>query len=200
MAVDADLGEPAVELRAPGAVVAAGELVDDHPADVVPVARVLPPRVAETGDEQVERGAVAPRPEPHRSLFLGGVGLGGRLASPSRALRPRRRGLSGGLVDGLFLFRHRRADAGEDRLEVVQQGHALGQDELVEPCRVVTASADTSNSRSAGTSIGSASTVTSLMPCESTPPSFVPIASPTRWRRRWRGSAGRAELPAGRRA
>ena len=67
MAVDPDLGELAVELAAPRAAVPARELVDDQPADVVAVARVLAARVAEADDEQVERGAVSARPEPHRS-------------------------------------------------------------------------------------------------------------------------------------
>ena len=65
MAVDAHLREPAVELRAPLPVVPPRELVDDEPADVVPVARVLAAGVAEPRDEQVVRGAVAARPEPH---------------------------------------------------------------------------------------------------------------------------------------
>ena len=54
MAVDAHLGELAVELASPRAVVPACELVDDEPPDVVPVARVLPSGIAETDDEQVE--------------------------------------------------------------------------------------------------------------------------------------------------
>src|SRR5688572_18817749 len=42
------------------------ELVDHHPADVVPVAHVLPTGVPETRDEQVERrGALASTEEPH---------------------------------------------------------------------------------------------------------------------------------------
>jgi len=45
------------ELRAPGAAVAAGELVRDHRADVVTVALVLAARVAQPDDEQVERRA-----------------------------------------------------------------------------------------------------------------------------------------------
>ncbi len=48
---DADLGQLAGELGAEGAAVAPGELVDHHPAGVVPVARVLAARVAETDDE-----------------------------------------------------------------------------------------------------------------------------------------------------
>ena len=65
-AVDADLGEPAGELRLERAVVPPRELVDDHPADVVPVARMFAARVAETDDEEIERrGAVAPTEEAH---------------------------------------------------------------------------------------------------------------------------------------
>ena len=63
MLVDPDLGELAVELAAPRAAVPARELLDDHEADVVAVARVLAARVAEPDDEQVERrGAFAPSP------------------------------------------------------------------------------------------------------------------------------------------
>ena len=71
--VDPHLGEPAVELAAPRAAVPARELLDDHEADVVAVARVLAPRVAEPDDEQVERrGAFAPSPgQAHEELLLG---------------------------------------------------------------------------------------------------------------------------------
>ena len=63
MPVEAELREPAVELRPPGSTVPARELFDDHPADVVAVARVLASRIAETDDEQVERrGPFAPAP------------------------------------------------------------------------------------------------------------------------------------------
>ena len=66
---DADLGQLAGELGAEGAVVAPRQLVDDHPPRVVPVARVLAARVAETDDEQVQRrGALAPTKEPHLRL------------------------------------------------------------------------------------------------------------------------------------
>jgi len=57
VAVDPDLRDPRRELRAPGAAVAAGELVRDHRADVVTVALVLAARVAQPDDEQVERRA-----------------------------------------------------------------------------------------------------------------------------------------------
>ena len=89
VAVDADLREPAVELRAPGAVVAARELVDDQPADVVPVARVLAAGIAEARDEQVERGAVPARPEAHRELSPSAV-PGSPLAPLAARPRPRR--------------------------------------------------------------------------------------------------------------
>ena len=62
----ADFRDLSRELRAKGAVVPSGELVRDQPADVVPRARVLPPRVAQAGDEQIEcRGALAPTKEAH---------------------------------------------------------------------------------------------------------------------------------------
>ena len=109
VAVDADLGELAVELAAPRAVVPAGELVDDHPADVVPVARVLATGVAEARDEQVERGAVAPRPQ--RIGQLSSVRArrrrrrSRRLPRPRRAPRPRRHPLAlDAAFDGLGLF------------------------------------------------------------------------------------------------
>jgi hypothetical protein len=51
MAVEAHLGELAGELPSPGAAVATCELVDDHAPDVVPVVRVLAPRIAEPDDE-----------------------------------------------------------------------------------------------------------------------------------------------------
>jgi hypothetical protein len=63
VAVDPDLGELAVELRAPGTAVPPRQLVDDQPADVVPVARVLAARVAKPCDEEIERGSVAARPQ-----------------------------------------------------------------------------------------------------------------------------------------
>ena len=54
----------------------AGELVDDHEADVVAVMFVLAARVSETDDEQVERrGALAPT-EEGQGLLLWGVGVG----------------------------------------------------------------------------------------------------------------------------
>src|SRR6185312_16265266 len=63
MRVDPHLGEAAVELRAPRAVVAPRELLHDHVADVVAVACVLAPGVPEPDDEQVEgRRAFAPSP------------------------------------------------------------------------------------------------------------------------------------------
>src|SRR5690242_12363948 len=64
--VDADLGQLPVELRLPRAAVPARELLDDHPADVVPVARVLTARVAEADDEKVQGRAFAARPKPHQ--------------------------------------------------------------------------------------------------------------------------------------
>ena len=44
----------------------ASQLVDDHPAGVVTVARVLAARIAETDDEKIQRrGAFAPTEEAH---------------------------------------------------------------------------------------------------------------------------------------
>jgi hypothetical protein len=61
-----DLAELAGELRAERAVVPACQLVDDHPAGVVPVARVLAARIAETDDEEIERrGALPSTKEAH---------------------------------------------------------------------------------------------------------------------------------------
>ena len=63
----ADLRELTGELASEAAVATTCELVDDHPADVVPVARVLAARVAEADDEQVERrrGLLAALEEAH---------------------------------------------------------------------------------------------------------------------------------------
>ena len=49
--VEPQLGELTVELRAPRRAVSARELVDDHRADVVPVARVLTSGIAEADHE-----------------------------------------------------------------------------------------------------------------------------------------------------
>ena len=88
--VDADLRELPVELAFPRTVVTPRELVDDEPADVVPVARVFAAGIAEAGDEQVVRGAVATRPQAHsRCLFLGGWRPRRRRPRPW-APRPRR--------------------------------------------------------------------------------------------------------------
>src|SRR5262245_1577184 len=77
MSVEAHLGEAAVELRAPRAVVPARELLEHHPARVVAVAGVLTAGIAEADDEQVERrGAFAPTPrQTHEWLPLVGAGL-----------------------------------------------------------------------------------------------------------------------------
>src|SRR5439155_10285480 len=69
-----DLRKRSGELRAPGAAVAPGQLLEDHPAGVVPRALVLAARIAEPGDEQVQRrGTTAPTEEAH--LTLGSAGL-----------------------------------------------------------------------------------------------------------------------------
>jgi hypothetical protein len=63
---NACFSELAGVLAAERRAVASRELVDDHPADVVTVRRVLSPGVAEADHEQVERrGVVAPTKEPH---------------------------------------------------------------------------------------------------------------------------------------
>ena len=64
----------------------AGELLDDHVADVVAVPCVLAAGVAEPDHEQVERrGAFAPSPgQAHEALLLGvgvAAALGGGLAA-----------------------------------------------------------------------------------------------------------------------
>ena len=81
-AVEAHLGEPAAELALERAVVTARELVDDHPADVVPVTLVLAARVSEPDDEQVERrGRLAPTEERQGLLLVVGRRLVRRLAA-----------------------------------------------------------------------------------------------------------------------
>ena len=79
-------------------LVPSSELVDDHPADVVPILRVLAPGVPEAGDEKIQRRAVlSPTEEAHGSLPVGLLvlagGLGGLLglaaARPQRRPRPR---------------------------------------------------------------------------------------------------------------
>src|SRR5581483_8144246 len=75
VAVDPDVRKPAVELRLPRAAVPPRELVDDHVADVVTVARVLAAGIAETSDEQVVRRAVAAGPQPHELLALVAAGV-----------------------------------------------------------------------------------------------------------------------------
>src|SRR5207253_4292928 len=72
VAVEADLREPAGELALPGCAVPTRELLDDHPADVVPVAGVFATRIAEADDEQLERrGPVASPPRQPHWLTLG---------------------------------------------------------------------------------------------------------------------------------
>src|SRR5439155_13205437 len=64
-------GELAVELRAKRAAVSSRQLVHDHPADVVARALVLPARVAETCDEQIERRGAFPPTSKEVHLALG---------------------------------------------------------------------------------------------------------------------------------
>ena len=184
VAVEPDLGELPGELRAPRAAVPARELVDDEPADVVAVARVLAARVAETDDEQVERRPLAAGPEPHRGLALGGARVAGGVASgsagasaPPSAPRPRRprprrpRPLRLGLL-GLDLAR-RRGDRRDDGLRIVEERDALADRRCRRcgACRPI-AMCETSRSMCSGTSSGSASTWISRSGCESTPPSL----------------------------
>src|SRR5581483_10589267 len=98
-AADPQLRQLAAELGAEGDAVAPGQLVDDHPADVVPVTFVLPARVAEADHEQVERrGALAPTEERHALLLGFAGGLRGAL----------RLGRSLGLARGLLALGGRR--------------------------------------------------------------------------------------------
>ena len=53
--VDPNVRDAAVELGSKGRRVPPPELVDDHPADVVPVTLVARARIAEARDEQLER-------------------------------------------------------------------------------------------------------------------------------------------------
>ena len=83
------LADPAVELRPERRITAPRELVDHHPADVVPIPLVPRSGVAETSDEQVERrGRLASTEDAH------GYSSGSEL-SPSSAdsasARPRPR-------------------------------------------------------------------------------------------------------------
>ena len=107
--VDADVGEPARELAAPRAAVPPGELVDDHEADVVAVARVLAARDcrgrrrAGRATRRVRPGATAgARISPRRSLRRrrspdsAAASASAAGSSPSRRLpRPRRASSSG---------------------------------------------------------------------------------------------------------
>ncbi len=189
--VDPHLREPAVELRAPGAVVAPRELVDDEPADVVPVSRVLAAGVAEPRDEQVVRGAVATRPQPHGVVYSSDRRRSRtrpqarprpsaprpRRPRPRHPPRPRRP------LRARARPRASERDGREDGLagsssSVTPSGSAT----VREAERVAeVASSETSASRCSGTSIGSASTFSSFVTCERTPPSFTPADSPCRW-------------------
>src|SRR5438552_18086772 len=69
MTVEPNLCKAAVELAAPRRPVATCQLVEDHPADVVPVAGVFASRVAKPDDEQIERrGALAPAPRQTQAI------------------------------------------------------------------------------------------------------------------------------------
>src|SRR5439155_4907554 len=71
------LRQRAGELGAPRAAMPARNLVEHHPAGVVPCALVLAPGIAEPRDEQVQRrGPAAPPEEPHLALGVAGLALG----------------------------------------------------------------------------------------------------------------------------
>ena len=156
-------------------------------ADVVAVARVLAAGIAEPDDEQVERRALTPRPEPHgyspsppEASASGSAAASAASPSAASPSAPRPRPPRGELLlGGLGLDdAGRRGDRGDDRLGIVEQRDALRRGEVARcgacrrsPCR------ETSRSRCSGTSSGSASTLTSRSGCESTPPSRTPGAS-----------------------
>ena len=167
----------------------ARQLVDDHVADVVAVARVLATRVAETDDQQVERrGAFAPAPrEAQGSALVGGGFAGGFLAALGcslalgRGLLALGRGLSSPSAPspssstrvGCVTLAST-VSSGSSR-NVTPAGASISARRSDSPI----CSAETSISMCCGTSSGSASTLTSFTTCESTPPSLVPAASPT---------------------
>src|SRR5262249_5146329 len=146
--VEAHLRKLPVELALPRRAVPARELVEHHPARVVPVPRVLAAGVAETDDQQVERrGTVASAPrEAH--LALGAAGL----ALLARSRVGRRLGgafgrtfgclfalgdLALGQLLALLDLRLRLLDAGREPhgcedglLRVVQVGHTLQRSEV----------------------------------------------------------------------
>src|SRR5205823_7301802 len=144
VAVDPDVGELPRELALPGAVVAAGELVDDHLPDVVTVTDVLPPGIAEADDEQVERrGALAP-PPGQAHLLLAGFGRAALFAGCG--LRTLGSGFGRLALDALFAFdgldlglldagRHRHGRK-HRRLEIVEHGDRVRHLELRQTERV----------------------------------------------------------------
>src|SRR5206468_4781311 len=91
------------ELRAPGAIVPARELLEHEPAGVVAGALVLAARVAEAHHEQVQRrGALASTEEAH-GLAFGRAGLA--LGARAGVLAGLRRGL-GGTLGSFLALRH----------------------------------------------------------------------------------------------
>ena len=142
--VDPHLRELAGELRAERPVVSPGELVDDHPAGVVTVARVLAAGVAETDDEQIERrGALAPTEEAHYSSDRSRSRTRPQpRPRGSRPRPPRPRGLLalGQLLALLGLgldLDDRGGDGGDHGLvRVVEEHDALERRQIFEPERV----------------------------------------------------------------
>ena len=86
-----DVPEASAELPLERPAMPTRQLVDDHPADVVPVTRVLGTRVAEPGDQDIHRrSGLFPAEEAHGSALVGGCvlvrGLGRCLALDALAV------------------------------------------------------------------------------------------------------------------
>ena len=154
----------------------ARELVGDHEADVVPrVARTRAPGCRDPTTRRSSVEARSPRRKRRTELALGGFFAGRvRLRLAPRPPRPRPRRSSPSSPSSLLAFLdlsssgsgsfvgglHRR----EDRLGVVEELDALGHAQVgdAQRCRRSPCGETSSSSRS-GTSIGSASTLTSRL-------------------------------------
>ena len=164
-----------------------GELVDDEPAGVVPVRGVLAARVAEPDDEQVERGALPARPQPHgdpSSRRSPGRRTRPRptRTSPRRRLPPRPRAPSPSSPSSPSTGSGSTSRVGAVTVATTVSGSSSSvtfpattrsATRSVPPISIV----ETSRSRCSGISSGSASTFSSRSGCESTPPSRTPGAS-----------------------
>ena len=164
-----------VELAAPRAAVPPRELVDDHVADVVAVPRVLAARVAEPDDEQVERrGAFAPSPGQAHGGYSSDSDsppplVGGSAGSASSAGL----GLGALLALGAFLGLLELLLARE--LDASRCTVSSGSSRSVTPSRAPRSRTAGASRRcrarrrrprgAAGTSSGSASTLTSFVTC-----------------------------------